>query len=62
MPPPMVERMAAAASAAMNDPALAGRFQQLGLVPRAEGPAAFEMEAAFLGDLPDGGRTQAFAR
>ena len=46
-PAPMVGRMAEAAAAAMADPALAGRFQQLGLVPRAEGPAAF---ARFLAD------------
>ena len=40
-PPAMVERMSDAAAMAMNDPALAPRFAQLGLVPRAEGPAAF---------------------
>jgi tripartite-type tricarboxylate transporter receptor subunit TctC len=44
-PPAMVERVSDAAAAAMRSPALAGRFQQLGLVPHAEGPAAF---ASFL--------------
>jgi len=40
-PPAMVQRMSDAAATAMGDLALAGRFQQLGLLPRAEGPAAF---------------------
>ena len=40
-PPTMVQRISDAASTAMNDPGLAGRFQALGLIPHAQGPAAF---------------------
>ncbi len=40
-PAAMVARMAAAAAEAMHSPALAPRFQLLGLIPRAQGPEAF---------------------
>ena len=46
-PAPIIARMAGAAAQAMHSAELAGRFQLLGLVPRAEGPAAF---ARFLAD------------
>ncbi len=44
-PAAMIARMAEAASEAMNSPALAARFQLLGLIPHAQGPEAF---ASFL--------------
>jgi len=40
-PAAMITRMADAAAEAMNSPALAQRFQLLGLIPRAQGPEAF---------------------
>jgi tripartite-type tricarboxylate transporter receptor subunit TctC len=44
-PAAMITRMAEAAAEAMHSPALAARFQLLGLIPRARGPEDF---AAFL--------------
>ena len=44
-PTAMIARMAEAAAEAMHSPALAARFQLLGLIPRARGPEDF---AAFL--------------
>jgi tripartite-type tricarboxylate transporter receptor subunit TctC len=41
----MIARMAEAAAEAMHSPALAARFQLLGLIPRARGPEDF---ASFL--------------
>lgn len=40
-PAPLIARMAGAAAQAMHSAELAGRFQLLGLVPRAQGPEAF---------------------
>ncbi len=40
-PAPMIARVAEAARLGMHDPALAPRFQTLGLIPRAQGPEAF---------------------
>ena len=40
-PPEVVEKLAAATVAVMREPALAPRLAQVGLLPRAEGPAPF---------------------